>query len=106
MLGNEAREGAGSEGGLPTGARDEHLVGEGQPPERHGVRQGLNLVRTAESGIRVHHGEGAQLPVETLDAGEVVLGELTRCHLAPPQPVELFDGGQVVQLEHDSSVRA
>src|SRR5690606_14059028 len=31
VLGNEPREGAGSEGGLPTGARDEGLVAEGQP---------------------------------------------------------------------------
>ena len=46
----------------------------------------------------------AEAGVQPLDAVEVVGGQLHRGDLAPPQPVELLGGGEVVEFEHDPSL--
>src|SRR5690606_29485099 len=105
VLGHVAGERPRPEGAFTARAGHEILVGEREPPQGEGARQRVDGRGPAAGGFRVDDGEGAELRVEALDAGEVVLGQLERGHLAPTQPLHLLDGGQVVQLEHPSSVR-
>ena len=59
----------------------------------------LGLVGISDAPHAAEHSLEVQLPFL-----QVVLGEFERRDLAPAQPVELLEGGEVVQLEHSSSL--